>query len=107
MGCELCYDLQYVIANSYLIPAGLSPNTNYYLWVYKPNSQVYSYQITTDSNGDIIIEASQFPTGFFNQYGGDYQVQVSSDQQGNNIVNMLFSVNAYQCVLINFLCCEQ
>lgn len=106
MSCLTCYPLSYVIANSYNIPAGLTPNANYYLWIYKPNSNAYTYQITTDNSGDIIIQSSQFPTGFFNQYGGEYQVQVSSDTQGQNIVNMYISVMSYPCVLLNFLCCE-
>lgn len=106
MSCSLCYTLSYQISTSYLIPAGLAPNTSYYIWVYKPNSQVYTYQITSDSSGDITILSSLYPVGFFNQYGGNYQVELSTDVQGQNLVNMMFSVLSYQCVLLTFLCCD-
>jgi len=105
MSCQTCYNLQYGISVSYLVPAGLAINTNYYLFVYKPNSNVFTYPITTDSNGSFTIDSTRFPSGFFNEYGGDYEIQITSDKQGQNVVNMMFSVNSYPCLLLNFFCC--
>ena len=105
MSCQQCYALSFQIAESYLIPAGLNPNTNYYLWLYKPNSNPYSYQVATDLNGSLTIQSSEFPQGFFNQYGGDYQLNVSTDAQGQDLVRVYFSVIPYDCVLLIFECC--
>lgn len=106
MSCQTCYPLQYIISPSYNIPAGLKPSSNYYLWIYKPNSNPYSYPVTTDTSGDIIISSSDFPIGYFNQYGGEYMIQVSGDANGQFIDNVNLSMGSWPCILLTFVCNE-
>ena len=60
--------------------------------------------IITDSNGDVIIYSNLFPIGFFNQYGGEYMMQVSSDVNGQFIDNFHLSMGSWNCILLNFIC---
>jgi len=104
MNCQTCYPLTYVISQTYNIPAGLVPNSNYYLWLYKPNSNPFSIPIVTDANGDVIIYSTWFQNGFLNQYGGEYMMQVSSDVNGQFIDNFHLSMGSWPCLLLNFVC---
>lgn len=58
---------------------GLLPNTEYIYIITDKFDHVYMESVTTDANGAFIIEASDFPDGYFNQYMGMVELEVKSN----------------------------
>lgn len=58
---------------------GLVPNAVYSYIITDKFDHVYMEQVTTDADGAFIIEASDFPEGYFNQYMGMVELEVKSN----------------------------
>lgn len=112
--CEECFLLEFTDCDTIQINAGVTPSTLFFLFVEDHFDKQYLVQVLTDGNGDFIINGGLFPAGFFNSYGGQYEIILATDDQGVNIVPM--NIGAYgapfNCALLSFdiaanlVCCN-
>ena len=72
-----------------------------YLWVVDKLGNVFMDPVTINHDGSFDITISNYPAGSFNQYSGDYYVYVTSDPEGNILVEMHASSPAVTCVIVS------
>ena len=98
--CDLCYEMTGEACYSALfIEAGLTPTTDYTVWVEDRNDRIYIQAVTTDSGGDITLDLSAFDEGMFNAFSGSYIITVSTSQ---TIEELTVQGQAYQCIKVTF-----
>lgn len=106
MSCESCYEYEYNDCSALLLDVSLTPATAYYIFIKDKHGDVRSYQETSDGNGDLTIDTTNFPDTFFNKYNS-YEVWVSTSSDGQTRSSFTISGTAYTCYLITLTvnCC--
>lgn len=99
--CDECYEVSRSDSDLTFI-YGLTPTTQYYLWVVDKFRNSYWKLITSGADGSFTIDPSDgtYPNGMFNQYAGDFEVFISSDLAGENRVNLTIYATTYTCVVL-------
>lgn len=97
MECKYSYK-DYIICGSTEIIAdvGLTPATDYTTIIENKGAK-YFHTYTTDDSGNITIDFSNYPDGFFNPYAGDYLFSIDSGCE-----DVLFC-NAYKYIQFEVL----
>lgn len=97
--CLNAYEVTLTACESdYVIPAGLTPLTNYHFSLETQRNKRYVQEISTDANGDVQLwaNAPEFPTGFFTpemmtMTGKVYTDSALTNQQQFTINNTLYN----------------
>ena len=102
VNCDECYEVSRA-DDDLTFDYGLTPLTNYYLFVIDKFRNVYSELITTDGSGAFTINPSSvvFPNGMFNQYAGDFEVFLATDSEGANVVSFTLYATVYNCLILS------
>ncbi len=102
--CDECLDVTYqACVDTYKIVAGLDLATDYYVAIEDRNGDVYTQLITSDSNGDLTIDATapEFPVGFWLAESGNKVVKFYSDEELTEVVSITVGPAVYTCVQMN------
>lgn len=101
--CDLCYEMTGEACYSALfIETGLTPATDYTVWIEDHNERLYTQAVTTDSGGDITLDLSAFDEGMFNAFSGYYIITVSTSDTSQTIEELTVQGQAYQCIKVTF-----
>jgi hypothetical protein len=95
--CLSCYQQEADFCADPITILGLSDNTNYTLNILDSQSgKTYTYDVTTDGNGEADITTGDFPTGLFSPYNSPFTITIK-DTNGNPVVLTYGYVN-YSCI---------
>jgi len=98
--CATCFEVSRA-DNDLNFIYGLTPTTQYYLWIIDKFRNNYRELITSGADGSFDITLTDYPSGMFNKYAGDFEVFLSSDIDGLNVVNVIVATVSYPCVILS------
>jgi hypothetical protein len=104
--CEGGYDVTLTACeNSYVIPAGLTPSTNYYFSIETNRGKRYVQAVSTNVDGDVYLwsAAPEFPVGFFTPEMFTYTCKAYTDNDLTNQVNFTIDNIVYNTINLNFI----
>ena len=88
--CSVCYSLTAdYCPDTINIPCGLTPLTQYYVWVEDRFGNLFYDLITSDANGDVDIVCSNFPD-IFKSDSGVMTVFVTVNDTPDNLLTLNF-----------------
>lgn len=95
--CLSCYQQEANFCETPITILGLSDNTDYTLNILdNVSGKTYTYDVTTDGNGEADIDTADFPTGLFSPYNSPFTITIK-DTNGNDVVLTYGYVN-YSCI---------
>lgn len=95
--CLSCYQQEADFCETPITILGLSDNTDYTLNILdNVSGKTYTYDVTTDGNGEADIDTADFPTGLFSPYNSPFTITIR-DTNGNDVVLTYGYVN-YSCI---------
>jgi len=99
--CDTCYEVSRA-DNDLTFNYGLTPSTQYYLWVMDKFRKVFKVLITSSVSGAFTIDPDNnaYINGMFNKYAGAFEVWLSTDVDGVNIVPVTLYATDYDCILL-------
>jgi len=99
--CDECYEVGRADTDLTFI-YGLTPTTQYYLWVVDSLNKNFKVLFTSGADGSFTIDPSDsaYPGGMFNIFAGEFEVFISSDASGETIVPLTIYATPYNCVLL-------
>lgn len=101
--CDLCYNVKVLSCTDTIeINAGLTPSTQYTVFLEDNHSNIYTRTLTTDGSGAFTLTVSDFPDGMFNAYSGSYEVSVSTSATEDTSEELTIEGSSYYCILLTF-----
>lgn len=99
--CDVCYEVSRADTDLTFV-YGLTPTTQYYLWVIDKFGTSYKVLITSGADGSFTLDPSNsaYPSGMFNEYAGDFELFISTDADGDNVVALTIYATSYNCVIL-------
>jgi len=104
--CEGAYELTLTACEgNYVIPAGLTPTSNYYFSIETNRNKRYVQPVSTNVDGDVQLwaNAPEFPTGFFTPEMMTMTGKVYSDSDLTNQEQFTIDNTIYNSININFI----
>jgi len=98
--CTTCFEVSRA-DNDLNFIYGLTPSTQYYLWIIDKFRTNYRVLITSGVDGSFDITLTDYPSGMFNKYAGDFEVFLSTDIDGLNLVTMTIATVSYTCLVLS------
>lgn len=103
MTCNTCFTdwiCKCVPYNDFIeVRSLLTPATEYYYKITDKFDAVYSGSVTSTADGYLEIPIANFPDGYFNEFAGTFNLQVFTDADFCNQVDIPL-VGTYPCVTI-------
>lgn len=99
VNCDECYEVSRSDSSLNFI-YGLTPSTQYYLWVIDKFRNVYKNLFTSGVDGSFDIDLTDYPDGMFNPYAGDFEVFISSDVAGDTVIPLTVYATPYNCLIL-------
>ena len=99
--CDYCYStMSYCDLTDINLSVGLtnSGGSTAYLWIKDKFENLYRDFITINSDGSVDINTNNFPDGMFNYTFGPTLMFLSSDIDGNSLIDMNILSITYSCV---------
>jgi hypothetical protein len=101
LNCDSCYEL----TNEYCDPIIINPGVAFgyvscYLQIIDKFITRRSQEVTLNYAGEFTIDEALLPDGFFNPYSGKYELYLSSDEDGENVIPMTFEDVVYNCIIL-------
>lgn len=85
--CSECADVSAAPCQSVInLAVGLTPSTQYYLWIRDRFSNLYFDLITVGIYGSVDIDTANFPAGMFETSGVFFDIFITSDSNGVDII---------------------
>lgn len=84
----------------------LTPETSYDVIITDKFQNQYKKTYTTDENGYLQLDVNDFPDGFFNQYAGDFKLEVFTNdcqRESLEITDSEGNVNNYDSITFNVI----
>ena len=106
LGCEVCYTSTLTYDSVMYVTLSISPRTIMYLWVTDKFGNQYRDRFQTNSLGQLVINTIDFPDGMFNPDAGTFDIFLSSDIIGLNIIPFIVLGKTYSCLKLNTTCNE-
>lgn len=100
VNCDECYEVSRA-DNDLNFIYGLTPSTQYYLWVIDKFRNVYRNLFTSGVDGSFDITLSNYPNGMFNKYAGVFELFISTDMDGADVVPLTIYATEYNCILLS------
>lgn len=99
--CDVCLEVSRA-DNDLTFLYSLAPLTQYYLFIIDLFKNSYRALFTSDLSGGFTIDPTNaaYPTGLFNQYGGELEIFISTDSEGLNIEPLTYYATEYNCLLL-------
>lgn len=101
--CEDCLELSETACKpSYTIVAGLEIGTTYTIGITDRNGKVWKQDVVADGSGDVTVDTTEFPRGFFTPESGPKQLQVwtNTDLTGAELITV--GSIEYTCLVLSF-----
>lgn len=105
MDCDACYEtiiIEPCADTTINFQVGLPAGQQRYLFVIDKFKNVWRNLITVKPDGSIDLTLTDYPDGLFNKYSGFFRVFLSTDDQGQNIVDLTINGNLYLCIIFGF-----
>jgi hypothetical protein len=99
MSCEAaCFEYQVTSCDDIIVRAGFPPNYDLY-WIVRKTGSSNKYQVkkATENNGDLIIEKSLLPDGFFVK-GRQFSIEIRNGADYMEMVAFIFGGVQYTCI---------
>lgn len=102
MSCEnACYEAQVNGCSDITLKAGLAASTDYFVIINKiGGANSYQKQISTDVDGFLIIDISDFPAGYFTAGYFNLKLRLATTYAPQP---MVFNSISFDCVLIHIV----
>lgn len=104
--CQGAYEVTLTACeDNYVIPAGLTPSTNYYFSIETNRGKRYVQSVSTNGDGDVQLwsAAPEFPVGFFTPEMFTYTCKAYTDNNLTNQVNFTIDNIVYNTINLNFI----
>jgi hypothetical protein len=104
--CDGAYELTLTACqNSYIIPTGLTPFSNYFISIETNRHKRYRQAVSTNIDGNVYLwsAAPEFPEGFFTPEMFTYTCKVYTDSDLTNQVNFTIDNVVYNTINLNFI----
>lgn len=106
--CPKCYEMKASECNNILISAALAPNTEYQYTLEDKFGNMKIRKVTTDEDGDFLIDVTLFPDGYFTRWSGVFTVTVQTKftkayyNYDCNDAMLIICGTMYSCIQISF-----
>lgn len=104
--CEGAYEVTLTACQSnYVIPSGLTPNSNYYFAIETNRGKRYVQSVSTNGSGDVQLwsGAPEFPEGFFTPEMFTYTCKAYTDSALTNQVQFTIDNVVYNTINLKFI----
>jgi hypothetical protein len=103
MSCTTCFTdwiCKCVPYNDFIeVRSLLTPATEYFYKITDKFNAIYSGAVTSTADGYLEIPIADFPDGYFNEYAGNFTLEIYTDADLCNRVQIPL-VSSYECVTI-------
>lgn len=101
--CDLCYTMERPTCQDEItLDFGLTPATEYTLFVRDKFDHDYTQTITSDGSGLLVVDMTAFPEGMFTEFSGSYELSVSLDETVSTHETITIGGSDYLCVILSF-----
>lgn len=99
--CDVCFEVSRSDTDLTFI-YGLTPTTQFYLWVIDKFQTNFKVLFTSGADGSFTIDPTNavYNAGMFNEFAGEFEVFISTDVDGVNVVTMTLYGTNFDCVLL-------
>jgi hypothetical protein len=112
INCDSCYELTIEYCDPININPGIAPGYDtIYLQIIDKFITRASQLIELGIDGSFTVDETLLPDDFFNPYAGKFELYLSTDEDGEIIIPMIFDDVTYNCIVltisktINNECC--
>lgn len=103
INCDSCYEMDWIACYGILtIEAGLTPATDYTIFIKDRHGNYYSQAVTTDGDGAFTIDLTQYDERIFHKNSGCWTVSASLNPLVNEPEIMIIGYTEYTCAKITF-----
>jgi len=102
VGCDECFEINVSECAPININPGLVPATVYWLHITDKFFTTFKQQVTINGDGSFDIDLTDL-TGMNTKYSGDWQLFLSTDEAGVNVVTITFGGTDYECMITHFV----
>lgn len=103
MDCPKCFEFTLSdCLDSFVVDAGLIPETTYYYRITDKFGNKYSGSFETTNDGRFTIDVDDFPQGLFTAYSGAFTLEVSLNLIPFSPVNFWLCDVEYPCISFSF-----
>lgn len=101
MSCETCFKVSLPdCEDSIAINLALTPATNYFCLISDKFGNKYKILVTTDANGNFVIQTKDFPKGLFTKFSGDFLFRVYD--LADALKDFTIDAKSYSCITLDF-----
>lgn len=102
--CSSCYEItiEYcdeITINPGLVPMGYDP---LYLQIIDKFQTRRTQEVILGEDG-FTIDTSELPDNFFNPYAGKFELYLSSDEDGLNVLPVTYGYDEYDCIILTIV----
>lgn len=97
--CDQCYEVSKA-SDALTFAVGLTPSTQYFLFVTDKFKKIYRVLITTSVTGGFTINNDDFPGTLFNKFAGTFTVFISLDANAADTETLTISAVEYGCIAL-------
>lgn len=100
--CSTCFEATLKSCPDFInISAGLAADAEYY-WVIRRGNKVRQKLVTTNAEGVLSIDATDFPDGYFNAFSPWTELQIREGANYLNVVTLSINGEDYDCINLSF-----
>jgi hypothetical protein len=103
MSCIECYNAKLPkCAETFTLWSYLAANTLYYVLLKDKFGNTYTQEVTSGSEGELLISLESIPAGYSAGYSGILTLTVKSAMQQDSGIEFTVCSELYTCVVIDF-----
>ena len=100
--CESCYVMTAdTCSETVTLAVGLTPATEYVIWMQDKFNTTYNQIITSDGSGSLVLDLSAVDLAF-TPYSGSYELSVSTSYYTNTTEQLTIATVNYNCINLSF-----
>ena len=104
LDCDSCLEIEGVACYAILsITAGLTPDTDYSIFITDRHGNQFRQEVTTDEDGDFTLDLTAFDEGMFTENSGTYTLTASTSALMSTEETFVVGYTEYSCIKIKFL----
>lgn len=101
--CGDCIQLEFNVCEDFVIDAGLTASTDYWLFVSNTLDNHWRIQLTTDSEGKLTVPYAAFPATLFSYGAGLFTLEVKENVDDTEVVDLVIDSKTYKCMSFGFV----
>lgn len=100
--CDTCFELIFPDCQDMLFELGLTPTTEYYVIITDKFGNEYYDQITTDADGNIVVDPSLYVSGsLFTPFSGSFTLTIKEGLVYSDLIEFTVDSITYNCVIFS------